>query len=133
LVAFVTEIMQHQQQRDYIEVNRINFDASTIEKERIYGEGHSSLKGFKVDIRFLYSFHNHEFDICSLESCLSDTTDEKAQHDQRKLIREGRTNTASLFNAANGCSHTWTIQLSGIKAYFSTVEYVGKNLFVAKP
>lgn len=100
-------------------------DESTIEKERVYGEGHSSLKGFKVDIRFLYTFCGHEFDLCSAESCSIKATVEKVQHDQSKLLREGRTSTTSLFNATNKCTHSWIIQISGTKASFFTVEYVG--------
>lgn len=108
-------------------------DESTIEKERVYGDNHASLKGFKVDIRFLYTFCGLEFDLCCLKTSLSKATDEKAQNDQSKLIREGRTSTTSLFHATNNCTHSWTIQVSGATASFCTIEYVGKNLFVAKP
>ncbi|RCH84637.1 hypothetical protein CU097_005240 [Rhizopus azygosporus] len=99
-------------------------DNSTKEKERVYGGDHSNLKGFKVDIRFIYTFNDQEFDLCNFECCLSNFPKEKVQHDRGELIREGRISTANLFNAINSAdsAQTWIIQVSGLLYNSHTIE-----------
>ncbi|GAA5815771.1 hypothetical protein MFLAVUS_009286 [Mucor flavus] len=110
-------------------------DDSTSEKAYIYEETNKHLIGFKVDLRFIYDFEDKEFDLCDLECSLEDADDEKTYHDHSKLIREGKTNTISLYNAIDDIPviHTWIIQACGLKLYVSTVVYVDDNLFVVIP
>ncbi|KAI9257869.1 hypothetical protein BY458DRAFT_518371 [Sporodiniella umbellata] len=73
--------------------------------------------------------------MCSLECSKEDANDSKIYQDHSKLVREGRTNTASLLNNIRNPDdiHTWTIQACGLCLYFSTVVYVDNNLFVVIP
>lgn len=111
-------------------------DDSTSEKAYIYEDyDNKHIIGFKIDLRFIYDFEDKEFDLCSLECCLEDADEEKTQHDHSKLIREGKTNTTSLYYVTENMPsmHTWIIQACGLTLYVSTVVYVGKDSFVVIP
>lgn len=108
---------------------------STSEMSYIYGDDNKNLLGFKVDLRFIYDFEDQEYDLCNLECSREDANDQKIYHDHSKLIREGKTNVISLFNATVDIPnvYTWIIHACGLKLYISTVICVGEDLFVVVP
>jgi hypothetical protein len=91
--------------------------------------------GFKVDLRFIYDFEGKEFDMCDLECSRQDADNDKTYNDHSKLIREGKTNTISLYNITEDIPivRTWIIQACGLKLYVSTVVYVDDDLFTVIP
>jgi hypothetical protein len=103
---------------------------STEEKSRLYvGEKH--IVGFKTDIRFICDYDDSEFDIGALEVCLPGAEDDKVTNDEAKLLREGKSMSKALHHVTSGdIDASWIIQVSGFKAYFSTVSYVGNDFYV---
>lgn len=103
---------------------------STTEKSTLYNDNNHVI-GFKVDNRFVFDYKESEFDIDVVEACLPDADDTKVTGDEAKLLREGK-NIADSLNkvCSGGVRSSWIVQISGLKAYFSTVCYVGHDLYV---
>jgi hypothetical protein len=103
---------------------------STIEKSSLYSTN-KHIIGFKTDIRFIFDYKESEFDIGGAEVCLSDDNITKVTDDEAKLLREGKSIANSLNNVSSGdICFSWIVQISGLRAYFSTVAYVGHDLHV---
>ncbi|CAO3691072.1 unnamed protein product [Rhizopus stolonifer] len=103
---------------------------STIEKSNFYSTN-KHIIGFKSDIRFIFDYKGSEFDIGGAEVCLPNASNTKVTDDGAKLLREGKIIANSLNNVSSGdIRFSWIIQISGLRAYFSTVAYVGHDLHV---
>ncbi|KAG1462710.1 hypothetical protein G6F56_005454 [Rhizopus delemar] len=103
---------------------------STIEKSNFFS-ANRHITGFKTDIRFIFDYKESEFDIGGAEVCLPYANNTKVTDDEAKLLREGKIIANSLNNVNSGNIHfSWVIQISGLRAYFSTIAYVGHDLHV---
>ncbi|KAI7892443.1 uncharacterized protein EV154DRAFT_418827, partial [Mucor mucedo] len=84
--------------------------------------------GFKTDIRFIFDYKESEFGIGGAEVYLPNADITKLTDNEAKLLREGKRITNPLNNVSSDLS--WIVQISGLRAYFSTVAYVGHDLHV---
>ncbi|KAI7892406.1 uncharacterized protein EV154DRAFT_480353 [Mucor mucedo] len=85
----------------------------------------------KTGIRFIFDCKESEFDIGGAEVYLPDADITKLTDDEAKLLREGK----SIDNSLNSVSYgdicfSWIVQISVLRAYFSTVANVGHGLHV---
>lgn len=103
---------------------------STEQKAALYQtEGH--IIGFKVDVRLICDHGASEFDIGVAEACLPEVDNGKVVDDSAKLLREGKDNTDTLIKVTCGDVHnSWIMQISGLMAFVSTINYIGNDLYV---
>lgn len=116
---------------------RLKFDESalshsTTEKQDIYSE-EKGVVGFKIDLRCIFDHGEKEFDFACLESCLSDADEAKVRLDGAKLLREARSNLVNLQYALPNDKklNPWFVQVTGLKAMFSTIVYDDNDLYVS--
>ncbi|KAI8375470.1 hypothetical protein BD560DRAFT_326923 [Blakeslea trispora] len=82
-------------------------------------------KGETTDIRFIFDYKESEFDIGGAEVCLPNANITKVTDDEGKLLREGKSIANSLNSVSSGdICFSWIVQISGLRANFSTVAYV---------
>ncbi|KAG1146996.1 hypothetical protein G6F37_004389 [Rhizopus arrhizus] len=80
-----------------------------------------AINDFKTDIRFIFDYKGLEFDIGGAEVCLPNANITKVTDDEAKLLREGKSIANSLNNVSSGdVCFSWFVQISGLRAYFST-------------
>ncbi|KAI8376725.1 hypothetical protein EDC96DRAFT_562115 [Choanephora cucurbitarum] len=103
---------------------------STIEKSSLYSSNKHVI-GFKTGIRFIFDYKESEFDIGGAEVCLPNADITKATDDEAELLREGKSIANSLNSVSSGdICFSWIVHISGLRASFSTVAYVGHDLHV---
>lgn len=110
---------------------------STGNKEEQY-EPSKSVKGFKIDLRFIYDTEEDEYDAGAGEAAKMSNNDDKLLKDLGKVVREskdvldGLLNILMEDNIAKSLS-TWFIQVCGLQGEIASVHLASNGLYVAIP
>ncbi|KAG2235353.1 hypothetical protein INT48_004972, partial [Thamnidium elegans] len=109
---------------------------STVNKEEQY-ESSKSVKGFKIDLRFIYDTEEDEYNVGAGEAAKTND-DDKLLHDLGKVIREskdvldGLLNIVMEDNIAKSLS-AWFVQICGLQGEIASVHLAFNGLYVAIP
>ncbi|KAG1416186.1 hypothetical protein G6F58_006097 [Rhizopus delemar] len=109
---------------------------STGNKEEQY-ESSKSVKGFKIDLRFIYDTEEDEYDVGAGEAAKTNN-DDKLLQDLGKAIRESKDVLDGLLNIVMEDSiakslSAWFVQICGLQGEIASVHLAFNGLYVAVP
>ncbi|KAI9330123.1 hypothetical protein BD770DRAFT_287088, partial [Pilaira anomala] len=103
----------------------------TSKRKQAAYPNNEKVRGFKIDIRLLLEYENHEIDLCAGEVAINSNDVDKLIHDRSKCLREAKEIVDHHLEAGMKNVVGWTLQITGLEACLMSVHLYREGLYVA--